>query len=136
MVSKDERRLMLINHVTYALYLVSFFTAGLLWIVPIIMNYLFRGDAKGTWLASHFRWQIMTFWLSIVFVVVGFIIIAFALGGFSFAYFADISSNTLTGGSLLILFAGIGVVLLSFLWHLYRIVRGWVALADKTSVPK
>lgn len=62
MMSDNKRRsLITYNHVTYLLYVVSYFTAGLLWIVPIVMNYAKRHDADGTWLATHFDWQIKTF---------------------------------------------------------------------------
>ena len=50
------------NHITYALALFSYFTAGLTWIIPIVMNYLKRDEARNTWLYSHFDWQIKTFW--------------------------------------------------------------------------
>lgn len=55
------------NHITYALALFSYFTAGLTWIIPIVMNYLKRDEARNTWLYSHFDWQIKTFWYSIFF---------------------------------------------------------------------
>ena len=58
-MSDDKRRsLTTYNHITYLLYVLSYFTAGLLWIVPIFMNYAKRRDADGTWLATHFDWQI------------------------------------------------------------------------------
>ena len=54
MTEQKYRGLVTYNHITYFLYIISYFTAGLLWIVPIIMNYVKRNDAKGTWLATHF----------------------------------------------------------------------------------
>ncbi|HAO60133.1 MAG TPA: hypothetical protein DCQ89_07440, partial [Psychrobacter sp.] len=36
---QQEEALIRYNHITYLLYVLSYFTAGLLWIVPIIMNY-------------------------------------------------------------------------------------------------
>ena len=77
----DANALISYNHLTYFLYVVSYFTAGLLWIVPIVMNYLKRGEAQGTWLATHFDWQIKTFWYSIVFFLIGSAIVIFSLGG-------------------------------------------------------
>lgn len=130
---EKQRSLTTYNHITYLLYVVSYFTAGLLWIVPIVMNYGKRRDADGTWLATHFDWQIKTFWYSIFFFVIGTIIITFALGGFGVSMLAD-SGNIAIGSFLL---AGFGVLLMTFtfIWHLYRIVRGWIALTDKRPVP-
>ena len=73
-------------------------------IVAVIMNYIKRGDARGTWLESHFRWQIRTFWSGVIWVLgVGFLTL---------------------GIGLLVLWLPLG------LWFIYRIVRGWLALRD------
>ena len=121
------------NHITYLLYVLSYFTAGLLWIVPIFMNYAKRRDADGTWLATHFDWQIKTFWYSIVWFVVGVGIITFALGSFGVSMMAD--SGNIAVGSVLLASIGFIIMGVTFIWHLYRIVRGWIALADGRPVP-
>ena len=118
----------------YLLYVVSYFTAGLLWIVPIVMNYAKRHDADGSWLATHFDWQIKTFWYSIVWFVLGIVIIAFALGGFGVSMLTD-SSNNMAIGSVLLAGVGLLIMLFTFIWHLYRIIRGWIALTDNRPVP-
>jgi len=133
LTQKEQRSLITYNHITYLLYVISYFTAGLLWIVPIIMNYGKRRDAEGTWLATHFDWQIKTFWYSIVFFIIGTIIVTFALGGFGVSMFAD-SSNIAIGSFLLAGF-GVLIMLFTFIWHLYRIIRGWIALTDSRPVP-
>lgn len=134
MMSDNKRRsLITYNHITYLLYVLSYFTAGLLWIVPIFMNYAKRRDADNTWLATHFDWQIKTFWYSIVFFVIGVLIITFALGGFGVSMFAD--SNNIAIGSVLLASLGFIIMGFTFIWHLYRIVRGWIALADGRPVP-
>jgi uncharacterized membrane protein len=121
------------NHITYLLYVLSYFTAGLLWVVPIFMNYAKRRDADGTWLATHFDWQIKTFWYSIVWFVVGVSIITFALGGFGVSMMAD--SGNIAVGSILLASVGFIIMGVTFIWHLYRIVRGWIALTDGRPVP-
>ena len=121
------------NHITYLLYVLSYFTAGLLWIVPIFMNYAKRREADGTWLATHFDWQIKTFWYSIVWFVVGVGIITFALGSFGVSMMAD--SGNIAVGSVLLASIGFIIMGVTFIWHLYRIVRGWIALADGRPVP-
>lgn len=131
----DNKRSSLVtyNHITYLLYVLSYFTAGLLWVVPIFMNYAKRRDADGTWLATHFDWQIKTFWYSIVWFVVGVSIITFALGGFGVSMMAD--SGNIAIGSVLLASVGFIIMGVTFIWHLYRIVRGWIALTDGRPVP-
>ncbi|WP_256713826.1 hypothetical protein [Psychrobacter sp. Cmf 22.2] len=133
LTQKEQRSLTTYNHITYLLYVISYFTAGLLWIVPIMMNYGKRRDAEGTWLATHFDWQIKTFWYSIVFFVIGTIIITFALGGFGVSMLAD--SGNIAIGSFLLAGFGVLIMLFTFIWHLYRIIRGWIALTDSRPVP-
>ncbi|WP_367110307.1 DUF4870 family protein [uncultured Psychrobacter sp.] len=133
LTTSEQRSLTLYNHITYLLYVLSYFTAGLLWIVPIVMNYAKRRDADNTWLATHFDWQIKTFWYSIVLFVIGMIIITFALGGLGVSVFAD--SGSLALSSILLTGLGLLIMAFTFIWHLYRIVRGWVALTDNRPVP-
>ena len=51
--------------ICYALYAVSFLV-GITAIAAIILNYIKREDARGTWVDSHYRWQIRTFWITLV----------------------------------------------------------------------
>jgi uncharacterized membrane protein len=78
-------------------------------IIAVILNYAKRGDARGTWLESHYSWQIRTFWFAILWVVV-------AAGLFL----------TVIG-----IPAGIGVLLFVTAWLIYRIARGWLRLRDQ-----
>jgi uncharacterized membrane protein len=78
-------------------------------IIAVVINYLKRGEARGTFLESHFRWQIRTFWFALLWGM---------LGGFLFV--------TLIGIPLAFaVFIGAGV------WVIYRVVRGWLALRDR-----
>lgn len=80
---------------------------GLPSLIAVFLNYLKRGDVTGTWLESHFRWQIRTFWFTALWLLVyGLLIIT--LIGIPIAF-------------LLIAILG--------LWVIYRVVRGWAALA-------
>lgn len=132
-IDNQRSALVTYNHITYLLYVLSYFTAGLLWVVPIFMNYAKRREADGTWLATHFDWQIKTFWYSIVWFVVGVGIITFALGSFGVSMMAD--SGNIAVGSVLLASLGFIVMGVTFIWHLYRIVRGWIALTDGRPVP-
>ena len=74
----------------------------------MIINYVKRADARGTWVESHFRWQILTFWFTALWCLVGLLLLV-TLVGIPFA---------------LAVFFGAG------LWAIYRIVRGWLNLRD------
>lgn len=128
-----SERLIQYNHITYALYVFSYFTAGLTWIIPIVMNYMKRDDVRHTWLYSHFDWQIKTFWYSIFFGVISGLMIMFGFGGFVFG--AALDSGNAMGGGVLVGFLGGFIFVLTLLWHLYRIVRGWIALSNRRPVP-
>ncbi|MGP4713117.1 hypothetical protein [uncultured Psychrobacter sp.] len=134
MSNKKQRSLIAYNHLTYLLYVVSYFTAGLLWVVPIVMNYSKRQEADGSWLATHFDWQIKTFWYSIVWFVIGIVIVLFALSGFGVSMMLEAGDN-LAIGSILLTGFGLIIIIVTFIWHLYRIVRGWIALTDNRPVP-
>ena len=98
--------------ITSAATVAGGFVFGLPSLIAVFINYLKRGDVKGTWLESHFRWQIRTFWFTALWLVVyGLLII------------------TLIG----IPIAWVLIALLG-LWVAYRVIRGWVALADARRV--
>ena len=105
---RDEKSLKTITTVVYALHVAGFFT-GIAWIVAIVMNYVKLDDAKGTWLESHFRWQIRTFWWGLLWAAIGALTV-FVLIGFA------------------ILFA-------DAVWIIYRIVKGWLNLAENKPLP-
>jgi uncharacterized membrane protein len=80
-------------------------------IIAVILNYLKRSDARGTWLESHFRWQIRTFWFGLLWVslCVLFVLVTLGIG-------------------ILIAWLPLGVITI---WFIYRIARGWLALNDR-----
>ena len=78
-------------------------------IVAVILNYVKRRDARGTWLESHYRWQIRTFWFAIVWVIVAAILVLTVVGIFFAA----------------MIFFGLSV------WIVYRIAKGWMRLLDR-----
>ena len=79
-------------------------------IIAVILNYVKRGDVRGTRLDSHFRWQIRTFWFGALWVGLCalFVIVTFGLG-------------------MLVAWLPLGLVAL---WFIYRIAKGWMALRD------
>jgi len=104
----DEKSLKTVATVVYALQVAGFLT-GIAWIVAVVMDYVKVDDTKGTWLESHFRWQIRTFWWGLLWAVIGALTV-FVLVGFA------------------ILFA-------DTVWIIYRIVKGWLNLAENKPVP-
>ncbi len=79
-------------------------------IIAVILNYVKRAEVRGTWLESHFRWQIRTFWYGALWVglCVLFIILTLGIG---------------------ILIAWVPLAIVSA-WFIYRIARGWMRLRD------
>jgi uncharacterized membrane protein len=94
--------------IVYALQAVGFFV-GVTWIVAVVLDYVKKDDAKGTWLESHFRWQIRTFWFGLLWGVLGAILLLVVVGYF--------------------------VLLADAIWIIYRIVKGWLNLAENKPVP-
>jgi uncharacterized membrane protein len=101
--------LSLLIGVTTAATIVGAFVFGVPSIIAVVINYVKRGEAKGTFLESHFRWQIRTFWFALLWCVIG--------------------------GMLFITIVGIPLALAVFfgagVWAIYRIARGWLALRDR-----
>lgn len=92
---------------------VGSFVGGLPSIVAVIMNYVRRAATRGTFLESHFRWQIRTFWFALLWSVVIVLVSApfmLILIGFAFAW--------------------VGLVALG-IWIAYRVIRGWLALRER-----
>ena len=94
-------------------FIVTAFLAGWPSIIGVILNYVKSGAASGTWLESHFRWQIRTFWFALLWVVIGVVPFITVIG-------------------IPVAWAIWG---LAGLWVLYRIVRGWIALANDKQMP-
>ena len=116
-----DESLVTYTHVIYALHalavvignttfhtIVGSFVGGLPSIVAVIMNYARRSATRGTYLESHFRWQIRTFWYALLWAVV-----------------CGLVMLTIIGIPLAIL----GLAVLG-IWIAYRVIRGWLSLRD------
>ena len=102
--------------ITTAASIVGAFLLGIPSIVAVIMNYLRQSAVAGSYLESHFRWQIRTFW-SAVLMVLGLTIICLPL------------FLVLVGFALFPLgMLAVGV------WVIYRVVKGWLALREQRTV--
>lgn len=125
-LSRVEPRpsLVTLTHVIYALHafslvtgivgvatVVGAFLTGWPSIIAVILNYVKRSEARATWLESHFRWQIRTFWFGLLWVALCGLFVVLTLG-------------------IGIFVAWLPLMLVGF-WFIYRIARGWLALLDR-----
>lgn len=104
----DEKSLRTLTLVVYLLQAAGFFV-GLTWIVAVLINYVKKEEVAGSWLESHFRWQIRTFWFGLLWGVVGAV--------------------------LLLALVGYLVWVAAGIWVIYRIVKGWLYLNDGKPLP-
>ncbi len=74
-------------------------------IVAVIVNYVKRDDVQQTFLASHFRWQIRTFWFGLLWAIIG--------------------------GLTWFILVGYIVTLVNYIWLMYRVIKGWLDLVDR-----
>ncbi len=100
---EKNRSLKGLTQLVYILYALSYF-GFVPAIVGIIINNVKEEEVAGTWLESHFRWQMRTFWFGLLWSVIGIATFFFLIG-------------------MAILFA-------NFCWIIYRIVKGWLNLND------
>jgi len=111
-----------VAHLVYALHtlaivvgivgaatVIGSFVGSLPSIVAVIFNYVKRGDARGTWIASHYRWQIRTFWFTLLWALIGWALVITIIGAV----------------------VGVPILIALTLWLMYRIGRGWLRLRDR-----
>jgi len=126
---EPDQSLVTLTHITYLLHAVGLaigafgastvvgtFLFGWPSIIAVIINYVKRGDARGTWLESHFTWQIRTFWFALLWACVvfmmGLLLVVVLVG---FAIWA------------------IGLFALGC-WAIYRVASGWLRLQDRRAI--
>lgn len=98
---------------TSPMFVVTAFVTGWPSLIAVVLSYLKRSAAADTWLASHYRWQIRTFWWAFLWG---------AIGGLLW----------LTGIGILL---AAPLLLLVGLWVAYRVARGWLALLRDRTLP-
>ncbi len=90
---------------------------GVLGIVAVIIAYVKRTDAAGTWLASHYRWLIRTFWFSMLWAALGMLILV------------------MLGLILIGIPIAFGLWFAATIWIVYRIVRGYILFKEGKPIP-
>jgi uncharacterized membrane protein len=103
----DEKQLKTVATLVYALQAAGFFV-GITWIAAVIVDYVKKDDAAGTWLESHYRWQLRTFWWGLLW--------------------------GLIGGILVIVVVGFLVLAADAIWIIYRIAKGWLRLSENREI--
>ena len=111
-----------VAHLVYALHslaivigivgaatVIGSFVGSLPSIVAVILNYVKRGEARSTWVASHYRWQIRTFWFTLLWALIGWALVVTIIGAV----------------------VGVPILIALTLWLIYRIGRGWMRLRDR-----
>ena len=124
-VPGSEEGLVAWTHVIYALHavsvlsgmltpvtIVSAFATGWPSIIAVILNYIKRDEARGTFLESHFRWQIRTFWFTLMWLCI-IVLFWLTLLGIPIAFSLSL---------------GVGI------WVLYRVMRGWLTLQKRKAM--
>jgi len=103
---KQESSTKKVVFAVYILYALSYLF-GITYIIGVIVAYVKRSDSDASWLQDHFRWQINTFWVTIILSIIGAIT----------------------------MFIGIGwlILLALAIWNIYRIVKGWLRYNDGLS---
>ena len=120
-VAEPSPSLLRLTHVIYALHsaslvvgivgaatVVGAFLLGWPSLIAVILNYIKRGEARGTWLDSHFRWQIRTFWFGLLWGVLG--------------------------GILALVVVGFFILAADAIWIIYRIAKGWLRLSENREI--
>ena len=88
------------------------FSAGLIAVVAIVIDYVKFDEARGTWLESHFRWQIRTFWFGLLWLATGCVLFL----------------------TLILIPLAWLIWTVAAIWVVYRIVKGWLALNDRRAL--
>ncbi len=106
-ITESERSLKKLTTIIYALYAASFL-AGVTAVFAIVINYIKKEDVTGTFLESHFRWQIRTFWFGLLWGALGAVTFFIVVGWF--------------------------VLIADGIWIIYRIIKGWLRLSENRPV--
>lgn len=107
--SESERNTLLIAYVLFC----ATFLGGVLGVAAIILSHIKAGEVSNEFIRSHYRWLIRTFWFCVLWwVVSGALIATWILSPVGFA----------------------GVVI-TFVWHIYRLIRGLVNFAERRPMP-
>jgi uncharacterized membrane protein len=126
-LARPPQGLVTLTHIIYGLhafsaltgllgtaFIVTAFLTGWPSIIAVVLNYVKRSETRGTFLESHFRWQIRTFWFALLWVAIA-VLAGLTIVGLPLAWIVAFAAG---------------------LWVLYRIVRGWLRLVSEKGMPQ
>jgi uncharacterized membrane protein len=93
--------------IVYILYLAGYLTGGVTSVIGVIVAHVQVGNADPL-LASHYRFQIRTFWIGLLYIVVGCILVWVLIGFLVFLWW--------------------------FVWSLVRNIKGILALNENRPI--
>lgn len=114
--------------ILYILYIVAIFSGGIFAIVALVINYVKLDSVRGTVFESHFRWQIRTFWWYLIWTLLAFV-------PFLFLFLTMDNANAFAGVAVSATIFCVAVLFVSWVWIVYRAIRGIIALNDNQPVP-
>lgn len=112
-----------LTFILYILYIVAIFSAGILAIIALVINYMKRKAVKGSIFESHFTWQIRTFWWYLIWNLI-------AVMPFIFLFFTGDNVTAFAGVAFGASIFCVAVVGLSWVWIVYRALKGIIRLND------
>jgi len=124
-IDQDSNRSLTL--VLYVLYIIAIFTGGLLALIALIINYVKLNDVRGSIFESHFLWQIRSFWWYLFWNVIAFV-------PFFFLFFTGNNPDIFAGVALGSTIFCISVMALSWIWIVYRAIRGIITLNDNQPI--
>ncbi|TCB65487.1 DUF4870 family protein [Acinetobacter sp. ANC 4178] len=124
-IDQDSNRSLTL--VLYVLYIIAIFTGGLLALIALIINYVKLNDVRGSIFESHFLWQIRSFWWYLFWNVIAFV-------PFFFLFFTGNNPDVFAGVALGSTIFCISVMALSWIWIVYRAIRGIITLNDNQPI--
>lgn len=121
LINKDPNKTLTL--ILYVLYIIAIFSAGILAIIALIINYVKRSDVQGSIFASHFTWQIRTFWWYLFWNIIAFI-------PFIFLFFTGDHPDLFASVALATTSFCFAVIGISWIWIVYRAILGIVRLNE------
>ena len=117
-----------LTFILYILYMLAIFSAGILAVIALIINYVKLDSVRGTIYESHFKWQIRTFWWYLIWNILAFV-------PFFFLFMTLNNPDTFAGVALAATTFCVAVIFISWIWIVYRAVRGLIVLNEDKPVP-
>jgi uncharacterized membrane protein len=112
-----DTRLESVKNLAWWLYMghaISFvFSLGAFSFVPLIINYLKRDDAAGTFVHSHHSWMIRSFWWYLFWMTIGVLLALTVVG----------------------LLLAVPVWVVAWIWKAYRLLKGFLDLNENKAMP-